>query len=188
MDLGTVAASEGTLTMPFRPILSVIFATIAACLITLGLGILAPAEAASNQNMNQPAVLMAPDPNVEIGIYAKPSRKEQKIGYGVGGDRVMVLEQVGSNEGYTWNYIRFNNPPYAEGWVRTDYLSFQLLLIPPIDTPQMEPSLRPDGYLGNQSIHPDEPANQQFFFQQQQNSKKALAGFQETVMHWFKKS
>lgn len=173
--------------MLLRPMLSVVFTAIAALLLILSPGDTTSAFAVSNQQMNQPAVLTAPEPGAKINIYAKPGRQEEQVGYGLGGDRVTVLEQVGSNEGYTWNYIRFSNPPNAEGWVRTDYLSFQLLQIPPIDTPQLNPTSKPNGYLGNRPTNSHSTqTNQQTRFSQQQQ-QKPLTNIQQTVMNWFNK-
>lgn len=137
-----------------------------------------PVHAASNQAMNLPAVLSAPEPKVEIGVYAKPSLKEQKIGTGKGGDRVTILEQVGSNEGYTWNYVRFDNPPNLEGWVRTDYLSFQIPKEPP--TLFRQSNQRSSDRQGQ--------SQQSSGYTQQSSSPDFISGIQQAVLKLFKKS
>jgi len=72
--------------------------------------------------MNQPSVLVAPEPNFEIDVYPKPGTDKQRVGYGVGGDQVTVLEQVGSNEGYTWNYVQFAGASALKGWIREEFV------------------------------------------------------------------
>jgi len=171
--------------MRLRSMLLAVVGAIVALLLNLVPGVV-PTAMASN-SMNQLAVLETPDAGAEISVYAKPGRQSQKIGYGLGGDRVTVLEQVGSDEGYTWNYIRFENPPHAEGWVRTDHLSFQLLPILPIATPQLEPIEKPIGYLGDRPISQNNAQTEQQLFSQQQMSKP-LAGVQKALMNWFKRS
>lgn len=79
----------------------------------------------SNQAMNRSALLVSPDRKAKINIYARPDRHQRRIGFGISGDRVIVLEQVGSNEGDTWNHIRLSNTSSLEGWVRQDFLLFQ---------------------------------------------------------------
>ncbi|MEO1349987.1 MAG: hypothetical protein AAFW84_14485, partial [Cyanobacteria bacterium J06635_15] len=54
------------------------------------------ADYQGNQAINQPATLVSPEPTTEIAIYPKPEPRQRRSGYGIGGDRVTVLEQVGS--------------------------------------------------------------------------------------------
>lgn len=79
----------------------------------------------SNQNINRPALLIAPDPDFQINVYPKPDTDKRRVGYGLGGDTVTVMEQVGSNQGYTWNYVRFEKSPQLEGWIREDFVEMQ---------------------------------------------------------------
>lgn len=79
----------------------------------------------SNQDINQPALLIAPDPDFQINVYPKPSTDKRRVGYGSGGDTVTVMEQVGSNQGYIWNYVRFEKSPHLEGWIREDFVAIQ---------------------------------------------------------------
>jgi len=79
----------------------------------------------SNQDINQPAMLIAPNPEFKIKIYPKPDTTKHQIGYGLSGDRVTVIEQVGSNEGFTWNYVRFDDLSHVNGWIREDFVNFQ---------------------------------------------------------------
>lgn len=80
----------------------------------------------SNQGTVRPAILIAPEPNFKINVYPKPSTDKRRIGYGLAGNLVRVSEQVGSNEGYTWNHVKFDTPSNLEGWIREDFVSFQI--------------------------------------------------------------
>lgn len=78
----------------------------------------------SNQDINQPATLISPEPSFKINIYPQPNLDSQRIGYGLGGDPVMILEQVGSNNNDDlWDLVRFENAAKIEGWVRQKYVS-----------------------------------------------------------------
>lgn len=80
----------------------------------------------NNQDLSKSAMLVAPEKNFQIDVYAQPNAMQQKrTGYGLSGDRVKLLQQIGSNTGKTWNLVRFENPPYAEGWISEEYLSIQ---------------------------------------------------------------
>jgi len=85
-----------------------------------------PSNNPSNQSLNQPSVLVAPEPDFEINVYSKPRTDKKRIGYGLGGDRVTVLERVGSNEGYTWNYVQFSSSPTLKGWIREDFVTSEV--------------------------------------------------------------
>lgn len=78
----------------------------------------------SNQAINRSALLVAPELHAQISIYLGPDTHNLRIGYGFSGDHVTVLEQVGSNEGDTWNHIQLKTP-HLEGWVKQDSISFQ---------------------------------------------------------------
>lgn len=101
-----------------------------------------------NQAIQQPATLIAPKPDDKIAIYPQPSTRKRRIGYGIGGDAVTVLEKVGSNKGVTWNHVRFDNPPYADGWVQEEFLLF------PTDSPQQQSNGgNGNRYFGNQKTN-----------------------------------
>jgi hypothetical protein len=96
--------------------------------VVLWIGLAIPVMAANNQSnqaMNQPASLISPEPSFEIGVYPKPNSSPKRIGFGLGGDRLTILEQVGSNEGDTWDYVRFENPKQVEGWVKDEFVMLQ---------------------------------------------------------------
>ncbi len=71
------------------------------------------------------ATLFAPEPDTKISIYASPQIDQRRTGFGKTGDAVTVLEQIGSNQDTVWNRIRFDNPPYAEGWVQEQYVALE---------------------------------------------------------------
>lgn len=83
-------------------------------------------DVTSNQEMSQSASLVAPDPEVKIEVYLQPEANKKKVGYGVNGDAVTVLEQVSGNQSVVWNHIRFEGPSsaeeQAEGWVQSSFL------------------------------------------------------------------
>jgi hypothetical protein len=93
-------------------------------LITFSVPVLANGNQ-SNQGMNQSAILVAPTPGTQIHIYPKPDIQQKQLGHGLAGDRITVLEQVGSNEGYTWDYVKFDSPTKPKGWIRNEFVSFQ---------------------------------------------------------------
>jgi hypothetical protein len=79
----------------------------------------------SNQGMRRSAMLVAPDLKTKISVYPEPTTKKRRVGFGKSGDRVTVVEQVGSNDGYTWNRVQFEASPDSEGWVRGDFVALQ---------------------------------------------------------------
>jgi len=121
-----------------------------------------------NQAMGISASLVAPDPDMEIDIYPQPNTRKPRIGYGINGDPVVVLEQTGSNTGTTWNRIQFEGAEDAEGWVQLEYLSIQ------ISTQQdqgYQSNANPDRYMGNRSSRQQQQSSLQDKYQrnQQQN-------------------
>lgn len=107
----------------------------------------------SNQAIQQPARLVAPEPDAKIAIYPQPDTRKRRIGYGMGGDAVTVLEQVGSNQGVTWHRIRFDNDAAndaaAEGWVQGAFLLLQTASEPSRQGAQTADS--GNRYLGGQA-------------------------------------
>jgi hypothetical protein len=142
-------------------------------LITSTLSVLAEGNQ-SNQGMHQPAQLVGPNLNFEIGVYARPGMRQKRIGYGFSGDRVTVLEQIGSNEGYTWDYIQFDPDSTVKGWVREDFIALQ-------DTSSQKSLIQnlpkqdnqDKGYLGNRNRNRSNQgqgySQQQQYRQQQQH-------------------
>ncbi len=93
----------------------------------LGILVISPAPSwaadySGNQSVDQPASLMALEPNAKIAVYLRPEAKS-RVGYGVNGDAITVLEKVSDNQSVAWNHIRFDNPSHAEGWVQEEFIS-----------------------------------------------------------------
>jgi hypothetical protein len=120
-----------------------------------------------NQALTQPAMLIAPDLDAKINVYPKPTQNLQRIGYGLGGDRVTVLEQISTNEGYTWNHVRFDAPPNTEGWVQGNFISFMDAEDRFNGGDQRQNSGQGEVYLGSQQH--STPNNQRPNYQQRQN-------------------
>ncbi|WP_416674602.1 SH3 domain-containing protein [Egbenema bharatensis] len=122
----------------------------------------------SNQDLNQPALLFSADSNHEISIYPKPDLHPHRIGYGMSGDRVTILEQTGSNEGKTWSYIRLDKPPYQKGWVREDNISVQVDTHQEFTRSQGSPSLPQRDYRSDRFDSGDQQSSNQYQQQKQQ--------------------
>ena len=98
-----------------------------------------------NQALNRSATLVAPAPKTKIAVYLRPEANKKRVGYGVNGDSVTVLEQVGDNQSTTWNHVRFDNSPYAEGWVQSEFISPSAAAMPS----QGQSFTESNSYLGN---------------------------------------
>jgi hypothetical protein len=141
---------------------------LAIALLTLTFSPAAWAANAGNQAIDQPATLIGPEPDTQISIYPKPATRPGPMGYGISGDGVTVLEQVGSNQGITWDAVRFNNPPYTQGWVQAEFVSL------PTAASQMpaKRQAQPNRYLGNQPSASDPQQQSQSYSQQKQYSRQ----------------
>lgn len=155
-----------------RQSLSVALLLLSALTLSVGLLVTSPAASwaadasayqSSNQSIGQAASLIAPEPDQKITIYQRPEAKS-KAGYGVNGDAVTVLERVSDNQSMTWNHIRFDNPPYAEGWVQETFTHLQTANT----QDQNRQTMGGDRYLGNQPA----PSNQQNSQQRQSYSQR----------------
>lgn len=124
------------------------------------------ANASSNQALNQSASLLAPEPDAKITVYLQPEVNDDSAGYGVNGDAVTVLEQVSDNQSMIWNHVRFDNPPYAEGWVQEAFLALEAAA--PYGKNQQPAASSSAGvstesrYLGNQRSQSTQQSGQQF--------------------------
>jgi hypothetical protein len=67
------------------------------------------------------AILTANDPDSQISLHDSPSLTGKDLGYGVVGDRVIVISQT-TVEGYPWYQVRFPRSG-AIGWIRGDFVS-----------------------------------------------------------------
>lgn len=85
-------------------------------LISLTIGPIGPALA-------QEGVLRANDPQSQINLRSSPDPNSARLGYGLVGDRVEILEQVPGSDDYTWMRVRFYQSG-AVGWIRGDLVQF----------------------------------------------------------------
>ncbi|WP_241392620.1 SH3 domain-containing protein [Rippkaea orientalis] len=69
------------------------------------------------------SILTSTDPKSRINLRAKPSSSSQQLGYGLSGDRVMVLGcETGSDQDRTpWINVKFVKSG-ATGWIRGDFV------------------------------------------------------------------
>ena len=77
----------------------------------------------------QAAILVDLNGEQSIPIYLRPAPNQPTVGYGVSGNPVMVLDQVGDYLAFddpqaTWCHIRVEVKPYLEGWTQAKYLDF----------------------------------------------------------------
>jgi hypothetical protein len=80
--------------------------------------------AIGNSGNDRRAALSADSPNFEISVYPQPDTKLDRLGYGLAGDEVTILEQMARNRGFSWYRVRFENPSSTEGWIEGKYLTF----------------------------------------------------------------
>ena len=118
-----------------------------------------------NQSLHQPAQLMAPDPQTQIAIYPKPDAGLRRVGYGISGDAVTILERIGGHQSVAWNRIRFEQPPHAEGWVQAEFVS---LAGATASTPDAQSPDRGDRYLGGRPLQPGRQRRSPAYSQQTQ--------------------
>lgn len=67
------------------------------------------------------AVLTADDPDSQINLRESPSATGRRKGYGLVGDRVIVIKQS-TADGSIWYQVRFPESG-AQGWIRGDFVS-----------------------------------------------------------------
>ena len=70
----------------------------------------------------QNAIIRSSNPNARINLRYAPTTNSQKLGYGLVGDGVTVLEQTYGRDGYTWYKVQFPRSK-AIGWIRGDFIS-----------------------------------------------------------------
>jgi hypothetical protein len=61
-------------------------------------------------------------PGSRVNVRQSPSTTAPVQHYGLGGDRVNILNQTNAPDGYRWYFVEFPNSG-ARGWVRGDLLS-----------------------------------------------------------------
>lgn len=70
---------------------------------------------------SQTGVLTASDPNAQINLRENPSSSSRSLGYGLVGDRVVILSQTRGTDGYWWYRVQFPQSR-AVGWIRSDLI------------------------------------------------------------------
>jgi Bacterial SH3 domain len=71
--------------------------------------------------MAQDGILRATDPQAQINLRSSPDPNARRLGYGLVGDRVEIIEQVPGSDDYTWYRVRFYQSG-AIGWIRGDFI------------------------------------------------------------------
>ena len=79
------------------------------------------------QNNTNTGILRANDPNSRINLRSQPTTDSKSLGYGLTGDGVEIIG-CSSEYGDTWLQVRFIKPPYATGWIRSDFVSTSVSL------------------------------------------------------------
>ncbi|MBW4440620.1 MAG: peptidoglycan DD-metalloendopeptidase family protein [Plectolyngbya sp. WJT66-NPBG17] len=67
----------------------------------------------------QPAELITTDRFAQINVRTSPSTTAALTGFAYSGDRIQILDQTQSNDGYTWYEMQSNRSGIV-GWVRGD--------------------------------------------------------------------
>ena len=173
--------------LSIQPVWAGLARAVAVVAIALALGVSFPASGgamglpgqqanavAGNQGMEQTARLIAPEPDDKITVYLRPEAGKAKVGYGVSGDTVTVLEQVSDNQSVIWHHIRFETPPYAEGWVQDSFVALRGLVGGQSqNSNQAGQRATGDRYLGDRSNYEraqgNQQSNPQSYSQQPQN-------------------
>ena len=70
----------------------------------------------------QNAILKANNPDSQINLRSAPTTNSRKLGYGLVGDSVTILERSRGSNGYTWYKVRFPRSQ-AIGWIRGDFIN-----------------------------------------------------------------
>ncbi len=83
----------------------------------------------------QPAELIANDRFAQINVRTNPSITAALSGFAVSGDRIQILSQAQSNDGYTW-YQMQSNRSGVMGWVRGDFVRLLAAAPPTVYSPQ----------------------------------------------------
>lgn len=69
----------------------------------------------------RPGVLTSNDPGTRINVRSQPTTAASSPHYGFAGDRVEIIRETMSSDGYTWYYVEFLNSG-ARGWIRGDFV------------------------------------------------------------------
>ena len=109
-----------------RDRLAKIFCFILGAAAWTGLWFSATLPALANQEIYQPALLISVESEQTLAIYPDPSYQQAPLGYGKGGDKIIVLEQIYNNQGDICDRIRLIKSPQLEGWIADAYVRREL--------------------------------------------------------------
>lgn len=85
-----------------------------ATTIVIGLGAFIPAVAQE--------VTLKGNPNVQINVRSHPTANSRRLGYGLAGDRVTIIDRMIGVDGYLWYRVRFSRSGRM-GWVPASSLN-----------------------------------------------------------------
>ena len=93
------------------------------------------------------AVLTASNPKSRVNLRATPEATGKRLGYGLAGDQVQVLDKTTGTDGKTWYKVRFIRSN-ASGWIRGDLVKLAGTSQPsstskPAEKPESTPSSEP---------------------------------------------
>lgn len=80
------------------------------------------------------AVLTATDLNSQINLRETPSPSGKRLGYGLVGDRVGIIQKKTGDDGSTWYLVKFPRSG-AQGWIREDFVTLNGTSQPPEVSP-----------------------------------------------------
>jgi hypothetical protein len=90
------------------------------------------------------ATLVAGDTNSQINLRATPSSTGRRLGYGLVGDQVQVIDRM-TSEGYDWFQVKFPRSG-AVGWIRGDFVNVVSASQP------SQPSSEPETYSNSSDV------------------------------------
>ncbi|MGB3535246.1 MAG: SH3 domain-containing protein [Microcoleaceae cyanobacterium] len=93
-----------------------------ASFVTISIGYVLPGFATP---VGETAQLFTYDTGSEVNIRIAPTTLSESPHYGFNGDPVVVISEIEGKDGYYWYYVRFEKSE-AEGWVRGDFISFDM--------------------------------------------------------------
>ncbi|HAZ46922.1 MAG TPA: hypothetical protein DDW76_29020 [Cyanobacteria bacterium UBA11369] len=62
------------------------------------------------------------DPNVQINVRSQPTRNSRRLGYGLAGDRVTIINRMIGLDGYLWYRVRFSRSGRM-GWIQASAIA-----------------------------------------------------------------
>lgn len=101
-------------------------------------------------------ILTTQDPNAWVNVRSAPSIDATPIQQGTPGDRVEVLRETQSADGFTWYLVRFTNSR-IQGWVRGDLVSLTRTAPQSSGNAQIAPSLQDASNAANSRVNGTDP-------------------------------